>query len=71
MARMNFDVIFLTHQNGAIEPRQQIRIGGITLGPGVQFQGGVSFSGIDFSQFRGRDFEVETDGNVLVIKGAY
>jgi len=68
---MNFDTIFITHPNHAIEPRQRIRVGGVTFGPGVQFSNGVSFSGVDFSQFRGRDFEVETDGDVLVVKGVY
>ncbi|MBI2030490.1 hypothetical protein HYT05_02605 [Candidatus Kaiserbacteria bacterium] len=71
MARMNFDAIFTTHQNASIEPKQRIRVGGVTFGPGVQFTQGVSFSGVDFSQFRGRDFEVETDGDDLVIKGVY
>jgi hypothetical protein len=71
MARMNFDTIFTTHNNGSIEPRQRIRVGGVTFGPGVQFTPGVSFSGVDFTQFRGRDFEVETDQDILVIKGVY
>jgi hypothetical protein len=71
MARMNFDVLFNTHTNGQIEPRQRIRIGGVTFGPGVQFSNGVFFSGVDLTQFRGRDFEVETDGDTLVIKSVY
>ena len=71
MARMNFNTIFETHSNGSVEPRQRIRVGGVTFGPGVRFSNGVSFSGVDFTQFIGRDFEVETDGDVLVIKGVY
>jgi len=71
MARMSFDTIFITHENGSIEPRQPVRVGGVTFGPGVQFGNGVSFSGVDLTQFRGRDFEVGTDGDILVIKGVY
>jgi len=71
MARVTFDSVFITHPDGSLEPRQPIRVGGVTLGPGVKFGRGVSFGGIDFSQFAGRDFEVETDNNVLVVKGIY
>ncbi|HEV7424240.1 MAG TPA: hypothetical protein VGO21_03560, partial [Candidatus Paceibacterota bacterium] len=63
--------LFNTHSDGGIEPKQRIRIGGVTFGPGVTFGNGVLFAGVDLSQFRDRDFEVETDGDVLVIKGAY
>jgi hypothetical protein len=71
MAKVNFDTIFIRHEDGSIEPKQRLRIGGVTLGPGVKFNKGVSFSGVDFTQFIGNDFEVETDGDILVIKGIY
>ena len=71
MARLNFDTIFTKHEDGSLEPKQRIRIGGVTLGPGAKFNKGASFSGVDFTQFVGRDFEVETDGDILVIKGIY
>lgn len=72
MARMNFNTLFNVDQtNGTIEPRQRIRIGGVTFGPGVKFGGGVAFSGIDLSQYVGHDLEVETDNDVFVITGIY
>lgn len=71
MARVTFDSVFNKLPDGRLEPKQPIRVGGVTLGPGVQFGRGVSFGGIDFTQFLDRDFEIDTDGNVIVIKGIY
>ena len=71
MAKVNFDTIFIKLPEGRIEPRQRIRVGGVTFGPGVSFSKGVILGGVDFTQFIDRDFEVETDKDVLVIKGIY
>ena len=71
MARMEFDAIFIRNQDGTLEPRQVVRIGGVTMGPGVKFGGGVSFGGIDLTKFLGRAFEVQTDNGILVITGIY
>lgn len=71
MARLNFNSIFNTHTDGSIEPRQRIRVGGITFGPGVRFNQGVNIAGVDFTQFRDRDFEVDVDGDIIVIKGVF
>ncbi len=70
-ANLNFNSIFEEKPGGTLTPRQRIRVGGVELSPGVVFRGGVAFGGIDFTQFIGRDLEVETDGPVLVIKGIY
>lgn len=71
MARMQFNSVFTTHEDGSLEPLQRVRIGGVTMGPGARFGNGVSFSGVNISQFIDRDLEVETDGQILVIKGIY
>ena len=71
MARVNFDSIFIKHSDGSLEPRQRIRVGGVEFGPGVKFTRGVSFAGIDFTLVIGRDFEIDTDNGVVVIKGIY
>jgi len=71
MARVNFNSIFTQHPDGSLEPQQRIRVGGVEFSPGVRFTRGVAFSGVDFTQFIGRDFEVETDGDVIIIKGIY
>jgi hypothetical protein len=71
MARINFDSIFDQRPDGTLTPRQRIRVGGVELGQGVTFRRGVAFGGIDFTQFIGHDLDIETDGDVLVIKGIY
>ena len=71
MARVTFNSVFDKTPAGQLTPRQRMRVGGVTLGPGVLFTRGVSFGGIDFSQYEGRDLEVFTDGDVIVITGIY
>lgn len=71
MARVNFDTLFVKHEDGTIEPTQRIRVGGVTIGPGLKIRKGVSFGGIDFHDFIDRDFSVDTDNDVLVIKAIY
>lgn len=71
MARVTFDSVFKRHPDDSLEPLQKIRVGGVTFGPGVRFSSGVSFGTVDFTQFIGHDFEVETDKDTLVIKGIY
>ena len=68
---MNFNEIFIVYPDGSIEPRQQIRVGGVGFGPGVRFGHGVSFSGIDFSLFVGRNFQVREENQVVNILGVY
>lgn len=69
--RVPFNTVFTQHQNGELEPRLRVRVGGVEFGPGVRFSRGVAFGGVDFTQFIGRDLEVETDSDVLVITGIY
>jgi len=71
MQRINFYQIFRVNVDGSIEPLRLVRIGGVQMGPGVKFGKGVSFSGIDLSQFVGRDFSAEEQLGVLVIKGIF
>jgi len=69
--RVNFYNIFKVNNDGSIEPLRIVRIGGVQMGPGVRFGGGVSFAGIDLSQYIGRDFKVEEQGGILIIVGIY
>jgi len=71
MARVTFNSVFRQHEDGSLEPKQRIRVGGVSFGPGVRFTRGVSFGGVDFTLFVGRDLEVKTDKDVLVITGIY
>lgn len=69
--KINFYQIFKINPDGSIEPLRLVRIGGVQMGPGVRFGKGVSFGGIDLSQFIGRDFAVEDQSGVYVITGIY
>lgn len=69
--KMNFSELFSEYPDGSIEPKHRIRIGGIIIGPGMRFKDSVSFSGINIFLFRGRGFEIEKQGDILVIKGVY
>ncbi len=71
MARVTFDSVFTRYEDGSLEPMQKIRIGGVSLGPGVRFSRGTSFAGVDLALFIGRDLDVEKENDVLVIKGIY
>lgn len=71
MARVTFDSIFITHEDGTLEPRQRIRVGGVTFGPGVKLSRGVALGGIDFTQFIGHELEIKTDGDIVVIRGIF
>ena len=69
--RMNFYSLFRLNPDGSIEPLRLIRMGGVQFGPGVRFGRGVMFSGVDLTQFIGRDFEVEMQDNLVIIVGIY
>lgn len=69
--RKNFNQLFKINFDGSTEPIVRIRVGGITLGPGVRFNRGVLFAGIDFTLFIGKDFSVITRDGVNEIRGVY
>ena len=71
MARLNFNAVFRENNDGSIEPLRRVRVGGVEFGPGVRFRQGVSFSGIDLTQYKGRELEVDLDGDTSVIRGIY
>ncbi len=68
---MSFSELFTEYTDGSIEPKYRVRIGGVTIGPGMRFSGGVSFSGINIFLFKGKDFQIEKQGDIFVIKGVY
>ena len=72
MAKVTFNSIFEKDSEGFLNLKQKIRIGGVTISPGIRFKHS-SFAGIDFSdpQFFGHDLEIKTDGDVTIITGIY
>jgi hypothetical protein len=63
--------VFQTNPNGSVSPRTTVQIGGVTMGPGVAFTPGVSFSGVDIASLVGHDLEIHQSGNVTVITTVY
>ncbi len=68
--RKRFSELFEV-QGGAISPKVPVNINGVGMGPGVSFGGGVLFGGVDLTKFIGKDFEVELQNGVYVVKGVY
>lgn len=69
--RVHFDELF-TVQNGMVQPKTPVHINGMTISPGISFGGGVSFGGVDLTQFIGKYLEVDQLPNGLYdIKGFY
>ncbi len=68
--RMRFDELF-NNSNGVVTPKVTVQINGVTMSPGVSFGGGVLFGGVDLTQYIGKDFDVELQSGVYVIKGIY
>lgn len=71
MAKVTFDSLFLRNSDGSFSPRQIIRVGGVTMSPAVRFGTGISFGGIDFTQYIGRNFEIQIDNATMVVTGIY
>ena len=70
--RMSFDQLFQrTVAVGMISPRVPVQIGGVAMGPGDAFGGGINIDGVDLIQLVGKDFDVEVQDEVHVIKGVY
>ena len=70
--RVPFYTVFQDSPNGSYSPKCVIRIGGITMGPGVSFTKGTKFAGIDIAANAGRDLEIteNSDGSVT-LEGIY
>lgn len=69
--RVSFWQVFRVRPNGAIEPIRVVKIGGVQLSPGVTFGKGVTFGGVDISQFVGNDLEAEERDGILVVTAIY
>lgn len=67
--KVHFDELF-TVQNGMIKPKTPVKINGVKMSPGVSIGRGVSFGGVDLTQYIDKYLEVEKlDNGVSVIKG--
>ena len=66
----NFNEVF-DFSNGRITPKQQVRIGSITLGPKASIGSGVAIGGLNITDFVGKDVAVTEEDGILVIHGFY
>ena len=69
--RINFNQMFVLGDEGSIEPKVKVKIGGIEFGPGVKFNRGVQLSGADIFGLVGKDLAVTQDGEAWLIHGYY
>ncbi len=70
LRRFRYNEVFHV-ESGRISPRIPIQIGGVTMGPGVSFGGGVMFSGVNLAEHVGKDISGYIENGVLIIKGFY
>ena len=55
-----------------MSPRVEVEINGVTFGPGMVFQKGVAFGGVDFYLYKYFDIAVEEQSNsIFKIVGFY
>jgi translation elongation factor EF-1alpha len=69
--RVPFSDVFEINPNGSVSPRTRVRIGGVTMGSGVSFGRGAFFGGVELASYIEHDLEIEYEGDIVVIKGAY
>jgi len=70
--RYKFLDIFQESPDGSLSPKVQIEVNGVSFGPGVAFQKGVVFGGVDFYLYKYRDISAtQQDNGVLKIEGFY
>lgn len=68
--KVHFNDMF-TVQDGMVSPKVVVSIGGATMSPSVSFGGGVSFGGVDLTQYIGKYLEVTVANNIHTITGLY
>lgn len=69
--KIKFLEVFKENNDGSLTPQKPIFINGISFGPGITFQKGVAFGGIDFHLYKYWDIEADIKEGVLDIKGFY
>lgn len=70
--RVPFSSVFNQNSDGSISPKVTVRVGGVSMGPGVSFGKGVQMGGVDIASHAGKDLEIDKnkDGSIT-LKGIY
>lgn len=63
--------VFQENADGSLTPKKTISVSGTTFGPGVSFQKGVAFGGVDFHLYKYLDIAVDEQDDILNILGFY
>jgi hypothetical protein len=69
--RYKFLDLFQENPDGSLTPRRQIYVNGVTFSPGVNFQKGVAFGGVDFHLYKYWDIAGKEVEGVVVIEGFF
>lgn len=67
LATVRYDQVFTVNPNNTITPKLPVRIGGVTMGPGVSFGAGVFIGGVNLFDYRGRELEGYMDNGMFII----
>ena len=65
---VEFEQLFTPVNNGQYTPNYQIRIGGISMGKGVQMGGLVQIGGIQLEKIKNKDIVVKNVNGVMVVQ---
>jgi hypothetical protein len=68
MQRVTFSQVFQENHGGSLSPIRTINVNGISFGPSSR---GISFGGVDFIKYKGKDLSIEDHGTYWEIKGIY
>jgi hypothetical protein len=71
MGKYIFTDIFTENHDGSLSPKRTIIVNGVTSSPGITFNPGVSFGGIDFHKYKYMNIAAEEKDGILVVKGFY
>lgn len=66
-----FDTVWHVDIDRKLTNKIKIRVSGLTAHKEALRNYAGSFGGVDWSLFIGRDLEVETDGDTMIILGIY
>lgn len=71
MQMVPFNIVFQVNEDHSLTTLVTIRVNGITVSAGVKLFPNQAVGTIDFTNYVGRQLQVEIENGVYVIKGIY
>lgn len=65
---VRFEQLFTQVNGGQYTPKYPIKIGGVSMGEGVQMGGSVQFDGIQLDNLKNKDITVKNINGVMVMQ---